>query len=172
MKKPTIFLIIFTLSLAVMRFSDVQAQSNVYKLHALFMYNFVKHMQWEGNNTDFTIGVYGSRDVFNTIKENFDNKHMNGKSIRVIEVNTVEQTTACQILYLPASSRNKSISMISQVDHKNVLIVTEEVLITEGASISFELVGAKLNFIINKPKIDQAGIKISSSLLALGTVVS
>jgi hypothetical protein len=44
-------------------------------------------------------------------------------------------------------------------------------MVKEGASISFELVESKLNFKINKSNTEEKGLKVSSSLLALGTVI-
>lgn len=61
--------------------------------------------------------------------------------------------------------------MIDQISDQNILIVTEEDLIDAGASISFELVDSKLNFKISRSKTDDKGLKVSSALAALGTVV-
>jgi hypothetical protein len=60
---------------------------------------------------------------------------------------------------------------LSQISEPNILIVTEEDLIAEGASISFEMKNSKLNFIINKKKTEESGLKVSSALLSMGTVI-
>ena len=53
----------------------------------------------------------------------------------------------------------------------NTLLVTEDDLINQGAAISFVLINSKLKFKINKIKVEQAGLKVSSTLLAVGIAV-
>lgn len=50
------------------------AQSNVYELHSLFIYNFTKHIQWNNIGDNFTIGVFGSQ---NALKEVFGKRNKN-----------------------------------------------------------------------------------------------
>ena len=151
--------------------SSVQAQANAYKLQSLFIYNFIKNIKWENVDQEFVIGVYGNLEAYNEVVANLTAKNVNGVKFKILTVNNAADAKKCHVVYLPKSNRTKVVSMISQVDEPNILLVTEEDLISEGASISFELKDSKLNFIINKQKTEEKGLKISSSLLAMGTVI-
>jgi len=149
----------------------LKAQMSVYKLHSLFVYNFVKNIKWENVGEEFVIGIYGKPEAFSEFDHNFSNKNFNGKKFNIKNISNASDAKSCQIVYLPKTNLNKTKALITALEDQRILVVTEEDLIADGASISFELVGSKLNFIINKSKTDQQGLKVSSSLLALGTVI-
>ncbi len=151
--------------------NPVYAQSNIYKLHSLFMYNFTKHVQWENVGDKFTIGVFGSEKVLNEIKKNFAGKTFSGKEIRVINIVGVGDANASQMVYAPRSNKSKILDMFEAADKKNTLFVSEDDLVNMGFPISFILKGSKLGFKVSKKNISVSGLKISSSLLSLAEVV-
>lgn len=151
--------------------SVVKAQSNIYKLQSLFMYNFIKNIKWETVDSEFTIGVYGSTEAFKEVKASLGSKNLNGTKFIIQSISDAEEAKKCQLVFLPKSNRNKVVEFLSQIASPNLLIVTEEDMIAEGASISFEMKNSKLNFIINKQKTDESGLKVSSSLMSMGTVI-
>lgn len=171
MKRISLIMTIGVVAIALLSNSSVKAQTNLYKLHSLFVYNFVKNIKWENVGNEFVIGVYNNSTVQKEFIDNFSNKNFGGKSFQIKEITTNEEAKSCQIVYIPKSNRSKTTALIEELNGHQILVVTEEDLVNEGASISFELVGSKLNFKINKDNTDQKGLKISSSLLALGTVI-
>lgn len=157
------------LALTLMNANIAQAQMNVYKLHSLFVYNFVKNINWNNVGDKFVIGVYAKPDAVNEFKKNFSTKNYSGKEFEIVSIRDVSDAGNCQIVYLPKS--NKAKALLSGLRDKHVLVVTEDNLIDQGASISFKQVGAKLNFIISKSHTEAKGLKVSGSLMALATVV-
>lgn len=120
---------------------------------------------------EFVIGVYNNAGVMKEVAANFDSKNISGKKFNVRSISTAEEASNCQIVYIPKTNRSKATELIRAIDAPQILVVTEEDLVNEGASISFELIDSKLNFKINKNGTEEKGLKISSSLLALGTVI-
>lgn len=171
MKRLSIITIIGAIALNVISFSSSQAQTNVYKLHSLFVYNFVKNIKWENVGEEFVIGVYNNPAVMKEFNANFDNKNIGGKKFNIKQISTAAEAGSCQIVYIPKTNRAKTTELINALSGPQILVVTEEDLVTEGASISFELIESKLNFKINKSNTEEKGLKVSSSLLALGTVI-
>lgn len=171
MKRLSIIIVIGAIALNATSFSSSQAQSNVYKLHSLFVYNFVKNIKWENVGNEFVIGVYNNPAVIKEFNANFDNKNIGGKKFNIIQINSAAEASTCQIVYIPKSNRAKTTELISQLSGPQILVVTEEDMVKEGASISFELIESKLNFKINKSNTEEKGLKVSSSLMALGTVM-
>ena len=171
MKRIALIMTIGVMALTVFSHNPVKAQTNLYKLHSLFVYNFVKNIKWENVGNEFVIGVYNNSNVHKEFIQNFSNKNIGGKSFNIKGITTTDEAKACQIVYIPKANKSKTTALIDELNGHQILVVTEEDLVSEGASISFELVGSKLNFKINKNNTDQKGLKISSSLLALGTVI-
>jgi len=149
----------------------VQAQTNIYKLHSLFMYNFTKHIQWSDVGDTFTLGVFGSENALNEVKSNLTGKKYLGKDIRVINVVGIGDANASQLVYAPKSNKSKILNLFEEADKKNTLFVSEDDLINEGFPISFVIEGDKLSFKVSKKNLEACGLKISSSLLSLAEVV-
>ena len=147
------------------------AQSNIYKLHSLFIYNFTKHIQWQQGAGNFTIGVYGSDIAYQVLEENLSSKRVWSQPINLVKLSDNSSTANCHLIYAPKSNKNKIISLIEATDPNNKLIVTEEDMVEFGAQISFFLKEDRLNFKISKDKCESSGLKVSSALLTLGTVV-
>lgn len=150
----------------------VRAQDNIYKLHALFLYNFTKHVQWSEVGETFTIGVYGSDLALSALKENLNGKKFGTKDIRVIRVAGLGDVKASQILFTPKSNKGQIMNLLSGSDLNNVLLVTEDDMISDGADISFIIASNKLNFKISKTNIESKGLKVSGALLSLGQAVN
>lgn len=151
-----------------------QSDAVVYRLQSLFIYNFTKHIKWEASdNRPFTVGIYASakEPAFIFLKKNLENKMVWGKKIKVITINSASESASCHLVYIPRSNDKKAGEFINQMDISNTLLVTEDDLIKKGAAISFVLINSKLKFKINKTKVEQAGLKVSSTLLAVGIPV-
>ena len=147
------------------------AQTNIYKLHSLFIYNFTKHIQWHQGAGSFTIGVYGNDIAYKVLEENLSAKRVWNLPISLVKLSDGSNASNCHIIYAPKSNKNKIISFIESVDNKNKLIITEEDMMEFGAEISFFLKEDRLNFKISKSKCEANGLKVSSALLTLGTNV-
>lgn len=146
--------------------------TNLYRMQSLFLYNFTKHVKWEENAGEtFTIGIYGNSLAFAEIKENLGSKMVWGKKVNIVEISSASEVSKCHIAYIPKSNKKKIIDLIGEADQKNTLIVTEDDMVDDGAAISFVFIQSKMNFKISKEKIEQAGLKVSNSLISIGIPV-
>ena len=146
-------------------------QSNIYKIHSLFLYNFTKHVQWKDFGESFTIGVFDSDIAMNVIKENFAGKKIAGKEIRIINILEIADANQSQLVYMPKSNKDKILNMFEEADKDNTLFVSEDDLVDQGFPISFVLKGTKFGFKVSKKNLEAGGLKISTSLLSLAEVV-
>ena len=94
-----------------------------------------------------------------------------GKNIKVIEIASPADLDKCHIAYMPQSDKKKIVEIIDASDLSNTLLVTEGDLMNDGAAISFIFEQSKMKFKISKTKIEQAGLKVSSSLISMGISV-
>ena len=168
-----IFRILFVglILISTLNLTPVFGQTNMYKLHSLFMYNFTKHIQWNEVGETFTLGVFGSEIALKEVKANLAGKKYLGKDIRVINVVGIGDANTSQLVYMPKSNKSKILNMFEDANKNNTLFVSEDDLISEGFPISFVINGSKLSFKVSKKNLEASGLKISSSLLSLAEVV-
>ncbi len=171
MERKLRIMMVATAMLMAVGFTEVFSQTaSVYRIQSLFLYNFSKHVKWENTEgATFTIGVYGNKQAFEQIREGLKNKRTWGNFIKVIEITSPADVSQCHILYLPKSNKKKVVEFIRASGNvSNTLIVTEDDLVKEGAAISFIFQQSKMNFKISKDRIEQCGLKVSSSLVSIG----
>jgi len=146
---------------------------NLYRMQSLFLYNFTKHVKWEASSGGgaFTIGIYGNKAALAEIKKNLESKQVWGRNINIVEIQSASDASNCHIAYIPRSNKKRATELISAVDPQNTLVVTEDDMMSDGAAISFVFVQSKMNFKISKEKIEQSGLKVSSSLMSIGIPV-
>ena len=159
----------------IVSFADVNTaiaqETNVYRMQSLFLYNFTKHVKWENaEGSTFTIGILGGEEAYNEIKSSLENKQAWGNNIRVVRMNNPADMKNCHIAYFTKASKKRVLEFIGS-GNPNTLVVTEEDMVNEGAAISFIFDQSKMNFKINKAKIEQSGLKVSSQLLSIGVQV-
>lgn len=154
----------------------VQAQDVDYKAYTLFVYNFMKYIEWPEAQSkgDFVVGVYGDSPIHKELQLLAANKKLKGRNIVVRSLSKPEDVAACQLAYIPASKSSVVKTLREQMKDKPVLIVGErEGLAKKGAALSFvTMEDDALKFDINKKEIEQHQLKISSQLMNLGIVVN
>lgn len=137
----------------------------VYK--SMFIYNFIKHIQWPVEVKSIQIGVVGNDDQILAAFE----KMAKTKSTPLLQINvkkiTPAESASCQIVYV-LSRVNQIDDLLSEVKEKPIVIIADnENLLSKTAFISFKLLDNKLKFKINKDAFDRSGLKISSSLISM-----
>jgi hypothetical protein len=155
---------------------NCNAQETDYKAYTLFIYNFMKYVEWPEAQSkgDFVIAVMGDSPISKELQTLASTKKLKGRNIVLKRVDTPEQAEGCQLLFIPNSKSSLVKTLKDQTKDKPILIVGErEGLAKKGAGLSFvTLDDDELKFDINKKEIEQHQLKISSSLLSLGIVVN
>ena len=153
----------------------VKAQQTDYKAYSLYLYNFMKYIEWPENESkgDFVVGVLGESPINSELKNLALNKKLKGRNIVFRKFYSPEEIKDCHLLYVPTSS-NKLIKSINvQTKDQSILLVGErEGGVHSGAALSFFISDEdELNFDINKKELENHGLKIASSLVNLGHVI-
>jgi hypothetical protein len=156
--------------------SKCYAQDVDYKAYTLFVYNFMKYVEWPEAQSkgDFVVGIYGDSPIQKELQTLAVGKKLKGRNIVIKAIAKPEDAASCQLLYV-ASSKSSGIKQLKDLmKDKPVLIVGErEGLAKKGAELSFvTLEDDELKFDINKKEIETHQLKIASSLLALGILVN
>ena len=154
-----------------------QDSPSEYQLKAAFVYNFAKFVDWppkvySGPQSPFSICILGA-DPFGSVIDDT----LRGKTVAdhpVVVRRDKDATTArhCQIVFVSASERPRFPDILAGLKGANVLIVGDfDGFAAAGGAIELTLQDSRVRFAINPGAADGAGLKISSQLLALATIV-
>ncbi len=153
-----------------------KAQDVNYKAYSIYVYNFVKYIEWpETNktNTSFSIGVIGDSPVYAELLQLAASKKANGQTIIIKKFASVEDADYCEILYISASKSGSLKRALEKTNNIPTLVVAErEGLAKKGAGINFvTLDDDVLKFEMNKKVIEDHSLKIPKILITLGLMV-
>ncbi len=155
--------------------SRVCAQDVDYKSYTLFVYNFIKYIEWpeSKNQGDFVVGVLGDSPIIKELEKLAATKKAKGHTIVIKRFSTAEQVTDCNLLYVTSAKSGSIKAMKDFAKNKSILIVGErEGLAKKGAALSFvTLEDDGLKFDINKAELEQHNLKIPGTLIQLGLVI-
>ena len=180
-----IFLICTVLLIAPSIFSVITTEVNAesrsdreYRIKAAFLYNFAKFTEWPADKfSDETapmilcvIGV----DPFGSVLENtVVTKKIKGRSIIVNRTATADNLRACHVLFVSSSEWNNLPEIVESLSGAAVLTTGDmDQFAKRGGIIKLTKKGNKIRFEINPKAAERAGVKLSSYLLSLATIVT
>ena len=154
-----------------------QATSKEYQIKAAFLFNFIQFVQWPPTvfkNADdpFRIGVLG-QDPFNAaLEDTVQGETISNHKIIVEHAMQVDDLKNCQLIFISKSEKKHVTEILSALDDKPVLTVSEiEGFAERGGGINFYLEGNKVRFEVNPDAARHDGLKVSSQLLSLGKII-
>jgi hypothetical protein len=147
------------------------------QIKAAFVYNFTKFVEWPADSfptarDPIVIGVLGEGALTIELQTIVADRRVNGRTIVVTNVQTVEQVNAAQVLFVSAAEDARFAELHAAVRNSPVLTVGESPAFSAaGGAISFVQQGSKLRFEINMASAERSGLKISGQLQALAVAV-
>jgi hypothetical protein len=148
------------------------------EVKAVFLYNFAKFTEWPASSFEQTggalvLGVHGP-DPFGAILERLAAaQQVQGRRIVIRRGRTLAELGFCHVLFLAGRAGEPAAeSSIRAVSGAGQLIVGDGQAFAEnGGGIGFYLDDRKVRFVINLAATDRAGLKLSSKLLKIATVI-
>ena len=178
MKVLLLTTILFLLGISAFGQEDTEEEIN-YK--ADFIIKLIDYTTWaEGAGKDsqgaVVISVIGESPLTPRLKELAAAETKNDKKITVKVVSIEDKLTDCQILFLPTKDKKDLAKILKKVDGHPVLTVSDcYYFARHGVMINFvkeENDGkTKVKFEVNRTTIKLAGLKLSSRLLKLATII-
>jgi uncharacterized protein DUF4154 len=148
--------------------TTVTAQTSITKVQSLYIYNFIKNIQWQNVTDKYVIGVYANDATVKEINSVLGIRKFNGKSIEVKKISSPSQASNCHIVFVSAAYGSNVKKIKEGANLKNTLVVSEKGQINNGASIAFVLENSKLKFKINESACSNSGLQVSQTLKSLG----
>jgi YfiR/HmsC-like len=160
--------------------SRVSAQGSgptEYQLKAAFLFNFAKFVDWPPDSfanpqAPFLICIVGSDPFGQAIDSTLRGQSIRGRAVAVQRVQDASHLRHCQMAFVSSSDRRHLQEILQNVRGASVLLVGESPgFAAEGGAIQFEMEDDRVRFSINPEAAERAGLRVSSKLLALATIV-
>lgn len=161
----TLFFFLFFLVVLVPK-----AHSQNYQLHTVYMYSFIRYIQWPPNaiGESFEIGVLGESPITDYLNRLAATKKADNKPIKVLQFDNLNEVGNPQILFIPEASSLEIEDILTKVSGRNILLITEkEGLGLQGSNINFIVRDGKLYFELNRTAMEREELKVSSELSKL-----
>jgi hypothetical protein len=156
--------------------SNAQTASE-YQVKAAYLYNFAKFVEWPArdfaNSTaPIQLCVLNDPSFGSELNQIVKGKVVAGHPVSVVPVQTPEQSRSCHILFVNASQNAQARHVIEVLRDTSVLTVGEtKGFVEDGGIINFVLQDDRVQFQVNHKAAKQAGLGISSRLLAIAKAV-
>ena len=154
-----------------------QGVANEYQVKAAFLYNFAKFVEWPdgtfANSTSaLTVCVLGKDPFGKVLDDAILGKRIAEHPAILARGKRIQDLPECQIVFVSASDSPQLPEILRALHGRKVLVVGEtENFAGSGGAIEFVLEANRVRFAINTDAADRAGLKVSSKLLALATIV-
>ncbi|MEJ2003397.1 MAG: YfiR family protein [Cyclobacteriaceae bacterium] len=152
-----------------------QGNAQNYQLHAVFMYSFMKYIQWPSNADNFTITVLGSEsEIIPHLKSMSEEKTLNGRAIQLKVTDSPIEIGPSDIVFLSrkwSEQENIVESWALKAREEKFLLLTDQAPAKGTSHINFIEENKKLLFELNRKRIELAGLRVSTELLALAKIV-
>jgi hypothetical protein len=159
--------LLITSLLLVSVFFQAKAQTQIARAQAMFIYNFSRLIEWPANykTGSFIIGILGNSPLEEQLLVYTSGKRVGSQPITVKSFASPSDITTCHILFVPFNGTKQLPNVLTSIQGKSTLIITEKNgAIEEGSAINFVVVGDKLKFELSTVYAVNHDIKISSKL--------
>jgi hypothetical protein len=138
---------------------------------AEYLINLLKFVDWQKNGEgDLIICVMG-KNPFESQRKLFEKRSIKGRKVALNPFDNLKRT-ACKIVFISSSEAGKISEIADGLSRSGVLTIGDTSgFAARGVIINFVTENRKIKFEINPEAAEASGIRISSKLLNLATIV-
>jgi YfiR/HmsC-like len=160
--------------------ASLHAQSKAtseYEIKAAYLYNFAKFVEWSPSGFSdpkqpLSICVFGRDPFGHALEDALLGKTIGDHPVAIGRAKQLADLTGCKIVFVSAAESPRISEILARFRSNGALLVGEsEGFAAAGGAIQFVLDQNRVRFAINPDAADRAGLKISSKLLALASIV-
>lgn len=144
------------------------------QIKAAFLYKFLGFVDWpaeafETADAPLRVGVFGADALADDLVQVVARRQVNGRPVQVRRLRPGESLAGLQALFVGRVEVAVLASLLAQARRQSLLLVIAESdeAFAQGAAISFAVADDKVRFDVAPGMAEQAGLKISSRLLAV-----
>jgi hypothetical protein len=147
-----------------------------YRIKAAYLFNFAKFVEWppEAFATAYepiAICVLGQNPFGSILEETVRGKFVGKRGFEVRQSSSAQEAGNCHIVFVSASERARSSSLLEALKNKQVLTVTEADGVNSNVGVvSLSLKDGRVRIEIDPGAAERARLRISSKLLSLANI--
>ncbi|WP_200329898.1 YfiR/HmsC family protein [Thiocystis violacea] len=148
------------------------------EVRAVYLYNFAAFVDWpasafETSSAPLRYCALAIPALQDDLREVLSGETVNGHPLELIVAEDRESWRRCHLLYIDHSAQPRLAQVLAATRGRPVLTVSDsEAFAREGGMIGLVRKGGRLRTFINRDAAMRAGIRISSKLLRIATLVS
>jgi YfiR/HmsC-like len=166
------------LALLLLRAARGAETPGEYQVKAVFVFNFSRFVEWppqafSAPDQPFAICILGNDPFGPRLDEAVRGEQINQHPLLIRRLRSVREADNCQILYIDRSEAGELHQILSALDHRSTLTVSELSDAAErGGMIQFMTENNRIRLRINVESARAAGLTISSKLLRPADIVA
>jgi len=142
---------------------------------AAFLYNFVKFIEWPDEVLSagpVTVCIIGSPAVAESLKAATQERRAQDRELAVVQVISETVPKACHLVYVASADERGARRWLAALNRSTAFSISDfERFAKLGGVANFFVEDGRLRFAVNVDAAHRAGLRISSRLLALATIV-
>ncbi len=152
-------------------FSDLEVR-------AVYLYNFAAFVDWPSTafaspTSPIRYCVLASRGLYDSLEQALAGEKVAGRALELVAADAPETWPDCHLLYVDLGFQARTGAVLNATRGKPVLTVGDsEAFAQRGGMIGLVRSGGRLRTFINREALASVGIRVSSKLLRLSTLVS
>lgn len=171
-----LILILITSAVVTLPARGQERKLGEYEVKAVFIYNLAKFIEWPDksldNSSTLTLYILGD-DPFGTDLDAIRGKLIKGKSVVVKQIDSPDALKNVGILFISSSEKERLRDILKGISRLPILTVGDtQSFAQRGVMVNFYIENSKIRFEINMEAANMAGLKISSNLLRMGTIIA
>ena len=153
------------------------AAADTNSIKADMLCNMAKFVQWPDgvmaqSKGQLVVTILGEDDLAGTIANVLSQRNVNGKPVYVRFARRVQDIHGSQIVYIAASEMAHADEITTALKGTPVLTLSDvEGFAAKGGMMDFSGAPPRIRFEVSLARAEQAGLRISSRLLAIAKVV-
>ena len=148
-----------------------------FQVKAAFLYNFAKFVNWPPEvfrdpDSAFVICLVDEEPFAQALEQAVLGKTVEGRAFQVRRLSSPDEAGSCQMLHLGATGSSRLTSLPRSIREAPILTIGDDAGFTrQGGIINFIIREHRVGFEINPDAAGRAGLRISSKLLQLASIV-
>ncbi len=167
-------LVVITLCLALLGSWVARgADADEYEVKAAYLYRFLPFVTWPEEahaavGQPIVVAIVGEDPFGARLEDALRGKDIEGRPIVLKHFRSFRDYQPSAVLFVGRSEQSQYAMILSRLEGQPVLVVGEgEEFCRAGGSIGFLMLGNKVRFAISQDAMRQAGLQVSSKLMAL-----
>ena len=141
-------------------------------VRAAYVYSLLQYIDWPNEKTELIIGFEGDPATGEVLRTMLDGRTSNAHPIHVILFPGAQEIRNCSVLYMSDGSSREDREALDSLQGSTVLTVGEtDPFARNGGMVALVNTGDHIRIEVNLDATQRKGIRISSRVLSLATIV-